>query len=145
MNGDLKQTFILKCVQDYLQSVEVALQALIRRKNIGVTDDLVNSIRSRAYQAAAGASGDLLFKEYGRMVDMGAGRGHPLGGLAATKVELKASNTKGLALIKDKVRKPKKWYSPTVYGKLTYLQNKLLYGFTQEAIDQLKQMQTHGA
>lgn len=141
MNGDLKQTFILKCVQDYLQSVEATIKEILRRKNIGVTEDLLNSIRSRASAAGNGATGELLFKEYGRFVDMGAGRGHPLGGLTTTKVALQSKQQQGLAFIKDNVRKPKKFYSPVIYGKLTYLQNKLLYGYTEEVIASLKQMQ----
>lgn len=72
------------------------------------------------------------------MVDMGAGKGHPLGGLSAVGVELQASKTKGLALVKDKGRKPKKIYAKIAYGKLSYLQGKLLHGFTEEAIAELK-------
>jgi hypothetical protein len=40
--------------------------------------------------------------------------------------------------VKDKGRKPKKFYSKLVYGKLTWLQNKLLYGYTEETIAMLK-------
>ena len=136
--ADIKQTFILRAVQQYITDCQTTMKEVIRRQKIGVTDDLINSFHGTARTSGAGAVGELLFKEYGRMVDMGAGRGHPLGGLAATKVALKSRQYEGLALIKDKVRKPKKFYSPIVYGKLNYLQNRLLYGYTQETIAMLK-------
>ena len=139
MSGDLKQTFILNAVQQYITDCETAMKEMIRRQRIGVSDELLGSIRGTARLNGAGATGELLFKEYGRMVDMGAGRSHPLGGLAQTKVSLKSRQYEGTAFIKDKVRRPKKFYSPIVYGKLNYLQNRLLYGYTEEAIAALKE------
>ena len=70
---------------------------------------------------------------------MGAGRGHPLGGLKSTLVSLRSQNKTGIALSKDNVRKPKKIYSKPAYGNITWLQNELLYGYTEETIAALKQ------
>lgn len=135
---DLKRTFILRAVQQYVEDCEATFELLIRRKKIGVTDELLKSFRNKARGNGEGATGELIFKEYGRMVDMGVGRGQPLGALAKTRVALQSKSQSGLVFVKDKTRRPKKFYSPVIYGKLTYLQNKLLYGYGQEAIDSLK-------
>ena len=140
MNGDLKQTFVLNAVQEYLKACKEAMAILILRKKSVDTGELLRSLASRAKENGGGATGELLFKEYGRMVDMGVGRGHPLGGLATTRVNLQSRNQSGKVYIKDRVRKPKKIYSIVVYGQMIYLQNKLLYGYTEAAIASLKQM-----
>lgn len=135
MYGDLKLTFINQCLQQYMTDVVEAMRAMFARYKIGVTDE---ALKSLAYQQLE-RTANLKFKEYLRMVDMGAGRGHPLGGLKAVSVALQASNKVGDVLVKDKTRKPKKLYSKTAYGKLTWLENKLLHGFTEETVAVLKQ------
>jgi len=144
MYGDLKMTFQLQCLQEYNASVIATMKILAKRLGIGVTDDAINSLAYRAYQRGAGASSQLSFLQYLRMVDMGVGRGHPLGGLRSTRINLQASKGGGLAQVKDNIRKPKKIYSKVAYGKLTYLQNKLLHGYTEEAIAMLKQQMQNG-
>lgn len=137
MQGDLKTAFILKSVIEYNEIVSSQMVIAARRLKIGVTNEGISSI---AYQAAAQGNGvvsKLSFKEYLRMVDMGAGRGNPIGGLSTMRVTLQASNTRGLAVTKKK-RKPKKFYSKIAYGNLTWLQNNLLYGYTQETIAMLQ-------
>ncbi|HRH60715.1 MAG TPA: hypothetical protein PL045_09110, partial [Chitinophagaceae bacterium] len=84
------------------------------------------------------SSGTLSFKEYGRFLDMGTGRGNPLGGLKSTRIALQAQNKEGLAQIK-KQRKRKIIYSRLAYGKLNWLIGKLLYGYTDETIAMIKQ------
>jgi hypothetical protein len=138
MNGDLKMTFILREVQRYLDACIQTSKLIIARKGIGETDELVKSFSSQARNAGTGAVGELIFKEYGRYVDMGAGRGNPIGSLAKTKVALQSKNQEGIAFIKNRSRKPKKFYSPVIYKELNYLQNRLLYGYSQETIDMLK-------
>ncbi len=138
MNGDLKQTFIINALVEYNQRVKQQMQQRMRRMKIGVTDDAYNSI---AYEAAAngnGAVSKLSFVDYLRFVDMGVGRGHPLGGLRSMTITLKSRNQSATALVKDKVRKPKKAYSKVAYGNLNYMYNKLLYGYTEETIEMLK-------
>lgn len=138
MNGDLKQTFIINALVEYNMRVKTQMQQRMRRLKIGITDTAYNSI---AYQAAAqgnGAVSSLSFVEYLRMIDMGVGRGHPLGGLKTMTVTLKSRNQSGNTLVKDNTRKPKKAYSKVAYGNLGWLQNKLLYGFTEETIELLK-------
>ena len=108
-----------------------------RRLGIGVSGEGISSIAYRAAAQGNGAASQMSFKEYLRMVDMGAGRGNPLGGLRSMKVSLQDSNKEGMALVKKK-RRPKKFYSKIVYGNLTWLQNNLLYGYTKETVDMLK-------
>lgn len=69
---------------------------------------------------------------------MGVGRAHPLGGLAKTRVALISSKGGGEIFTKDRTRTPKKVYSKNAYGNLSWLQGKILYGFTEESIAALK-------
>ena len=137
MYGDLKMTFIQKCLTQYMEEVIDTMRVVMKRRGVEVTGDAYNSLAHKERQAGAGASADLIFKEYLRMVDMGVGRGYKLGGLKAMRVALAAQRKEGNVLVK-KSRKPKKIYSPIAYGKLTWLQNRLLYGYTEETIAMLK-------
>ncbi len=136
----MKQAFISKAVNTYHTRVIAQMQTIAKRAGIGVTGE---GLRSLAYQVAASGEGvvsSLSFHEYLRFVDMGAGRGHPLGGLKSTLVTLQSRNKSGFAQTKDNVRKPKTFlYSKIAYGNLTGLQNELLYGYTEEAIAVLKE------
>ncbi len=138
MSNELKTSFIQKALVEYMLSVEEGMRLAAKRLGVGVTEEGIRSLAHKVLQSGGGAIGQLSFKEYLRFVDMGTGRGHPLGGLKAVSISLQASNKKGLALVKDNIRKPKKLYSKTVYGKLSYLQGKLLHGYTEEAIAMLK-------
>jgi hypothetical protein len=135
MHGDLKLTFINQCLTQYMESVIETMRVMFRRYNIGISDEALKSLAYEQLQRSA----NLKFKEYLRMVDMGAGRGHPLGGLKAVSVALQSRNKVADILVKDRTRKPKPVYSKTAYGKLTWLENKLLHGFTEETIAVLKQ------
>jgi hypothetical protein len=122
-----------------MQEVIKGMQQAARRANVGVTDEAIKSLSYDALQQGAGGLANLSFKEYLRMVDMGAGRAHPLGGLTGMRVSLQSRRQEGIAQAKDNVRKPKKVYSKQAYGKLTWLQNKLLHGYTEQTIETLKQ------
>lgn len=145
MSNEIKQEFILQSMEEYLQQLQGALPASIRKKKIGQTQDLINSIRTEAAKNGQGATGKLYFNESGRMVDMGVGRKYPLGGIKLVTERLLSSNKFGFTTSNKTMRKPKKWYSPVVYAKLDWLINKLLYGFSEEAIKSIKQMQNSNA
>jgi hypothetical protein len=134
MYGDLKLTFINQCLNEYMTDVISTMRVMFQKYKIGVTGE---ALKSLAYEALE-RSASLRFKEYLRMVDMAVGRSHPLGGLKAMKVALKAQNKEGFIQVKDNIRKRKPVYSRTAYGKLTWLENKLLHGFTEETIAVLK-------
>lgn len=139
MYGDLKLTFIEKVLQDYLTDVQAGMAILIRRNKSIKSQQLLNSLDDIISGTAGTQTGELIFKEYGRMIDMGVGRGHPLGGVKATRIALQASNGGGTVLDgKKSTRKRKIIYSRIAYGKLNHLENQLLYGFTQETIELLK-------
>lgn len=74
MYGDLKLTFINQCLTQYMSDVVETMRVMFRRYKIGVTDE---ALKSLAHEELA-RSANLRFKEYLRMVDMGAGSGHPL-------------------------------------------------------------------
>lgn len=131
---DIKQTFIQNCLRDFMERAQLAMEAAGHSKKIDI-----NSISYKILQQGGGALGQLSFNDYLRFVDMGVGRGHPLGGLQATTVALQSRHQEGIALIKDRVRKPKKIYAKPVYGLLGHLYGKLLYGFTEETIAALKE------
>jgi hypothetical protein len=142
----LKATFIQKSLAEYMERTITGMRIKAQQMGIGVTDE---GLRSLSYQAlqqgeSSGAA-KLSFKEYLRMVDMGAGRGHPLGGMGYMRANLLTSKFDGQAILKkNKVRKPKKFYSKTAYGNLTWLGNQLLYGYTEETIASLKKEMTNG-
>ena len=135
---ELKTAFILRELSKYNEEVIKAMKAAFKKAGVGVTEEGYNSLAYKSFQSGGGAYSNLTFNEYLRFVDMGVGRGHPLGGLRAVTVELQASRTRGLAHVKDKIRRPKKIYAKVAYGKIGYLQNKLLHGYTEETIAALK-------
>lgn len=134
MYGDLKMTFIQRALQEYMQRVKYAMQVDMARKKVGNTGEAAESISGTATQS----TGSLRFRNYLRFVDMGVGRAHPLGGLAKTRVALISSKGGGEIFTKDRTRTPKKVYSKNAYGNLSWLQGKILYGFTEESIAALK-------
>ena len=138
--ADLKQAFITKSLAAYHEKLIQTIKHAATRGGIGVTNEGVNSLAYKIATSGSGAVSQLSFKNYLRMVDMGAGRGHPLGGLKKTKVALQSKNKVGFAQVKDNTRKKKTFlYSKPAYGLLTTLANDLLYGYTEEAIAMLKQ------
>ena len=124
---------------EYNERVINGIKIMAARLGIGVTNDAINSL---AYQTIINNSGSaisqLSFAEYLRFVDMGVGRGHPLGGLKSMSITL-ANKRKGYAQTKDNTRKPKKVYSKVASGNLTWLENKLMYGYTEATIEGIKE------
>lgn len=136
--ADLKQTFIQKCLTEYMQETIATIKIAATRAGVGVTGDAVKSLSYQIMQLQAGGTASLSFNEYLRMIDMGVGRAHPLGGLTTMKKTLQQSRAEGYSQVKDKTRKPKKIYSRIAYGKLSSLQGKLLHGYTSETIAMIK-------
>jgi hypothetical protein len=138
MQGDLKITFQLQMLHKYNQRVVDAMQATMQRLGVNDTGDGAKSIAYKALQLGGNTTiSNLSFKEYLRFVDMGVGKGNPLGGLKTVRKTLQASRKQGLAFV-NKKRKPKKIYSKIAYGKVNELIGDLLYGYTEETIAQLK-------
>ncbi len=109
--------YVQNALLDWAFVVELELKKKLVEKNIEVTGNLLNSLSYQVFEASGGNSGSyqLSFLEYGRFVDMGAGR--------RSKFESIEGNTKRL-----KTRKPEKWYASVVYpliygGLLRRIQN----------------------
>lgn len=139
MDGDLKLTFINKALTDYMKEVSAAMEAAIQKTDAIDTKTLLQSIHYKVYQQTAQGNADLSFAEWGRFVDMGVGKGHPLGGIKNMSKLIERQTGKR----KAKKRKPKKIYSPIVWGKLNGLYGDLSYGFTEETIASLKKELTN--
>lgn len=131
-DNDIKLPFAIKALGEYFLMVERDMKSMAIKKKVGVTNQGINSISYSTIQQGNSVLGTLSFKEYLRFVDMGVGNSHPLGGLKLMRVTLQSKHKEGLVQVKDNTRKPKKIYSKTAYGNLTWLQNKLLYGLTEE-------------
>lgn len=141
----IKLTFQQNALLQYLAEVKQAMQIAVRRTRSVKTEALLNSIAYQALKQVNASIGKLSFKEYGRFLDMGVGRGHPLGGIKTTTLTLASTGRTGIAQINKKNTIPRrKIYSPIAYGKLNWLMGKLAHGYTEEAIDQIKKQMTNG-
>lgn len=129
----MKLSFIRKALNDYMLAVESAMERSIQQAKAVDSGQLLNSLKHKIYQQYADGNGNLSFAEWGRYLDIGVGRGHPLGGLKNLSEYLTAKSNK-----RNRKRKPKKIYSPIVYGHLNGLIGDLSYGFTEETVARLK-------
>lgn len=118
MQEQIRLSFIERCVRDYVADVVKGMERSIIKK--GVVD--TGALKSSLSGYASGEVGKLIFKEYGRYIDMGVSKGNPLSS----------------ALKADKKRKAKKIYSPIAYGKLNGLIGDLMYGLTEQTIQTIK-------
>lgn len=100
-----------------------------QREVLGVNNDgpLSKSQKYRVRQLSnAVLESETEFLVRGRFVDMGAGR-------RSSKIETREGNAQKL-----KVRRPKKWYSKTFWGRLNDLQGVLGYRLMEDAINSVK-------
>lgn len=130
----VKDAFVQKAITEYMRMTIADMRRAIVQKKVGES-----GAASRSLDSTTGPShGELIFADYLRFVDMGVGKGQPLGGLKAMKVALKSSNKSGYSLEKNRGRKAKKVYSKVAYRNLSWLQGKILYGYSEEAIRLIK-------
>ena len=80
----------------------------MQKLDVNTTGDLRRSLDSRTVNANASSDGqsNVIFNEYGRMVDMGAGRSVKRTGKLTAREKRQA----------NKLRKPNKFYIPVAYG-----------------------------
>lgn len=96
--------------------------------SIGKTGDLARSIKYRV-------SPDRIrfeFNYYGKFIDMGVGKGVPIGQVK----ELKSVNSRALGIRTG--RKAKKWYSRTMAGQIKKLTEVLAKEYSREMVDMVK-------
>ena len=127
-----KLDFIFHELSDWAQYVDGKLRAQFSKKNIGVTDELIRSLHYEVFKSSGGNDGEfrLSFLEYGRMLDMGVGR--------AASHSISSNRNKYLREGAHKIRKPKKWYSPTTYGSLNRLIGTLVNGYAEVTLGTIK-------
>jgi hypothetical protein len=99
-------------------------QEALKKNKVGVTDKLFKSFLSNVIRSSGGQVSriEIEFLFYGRYVDMGVGKGFPIGGHKSFRDFSRYRDARGRLLKMG--RKPKKWYSKTKtfeIGKLTTL------------------------
>lgn len=132
-DNDVKLQFIQDALKQYGDDVHRAMMREINRLDISETNALLNSIYYKVTAANQYSQGEiqLIFRGYGRFVDMGVGKGRALKGS-------QVSNRNKYAK-----RKAKKFYSPIAYGLINKLIGNLQYGLTNDVINNIKsQMQS---
>lgn len=109
------------------------LRAAIVKKKIGDTGNLSKNLRFKIVHAANGDPVKVIFdmEYYGRMVDMGVGKGVKLGDVKGNYALARANGLKG--------RRPKKWFSKTFYSDLNALQYKLKTAYGINAVNMVNE------
>lgn len=127
-----KAAFIAEELTWWSNYVTDRLTAELQRRNMKVSDDLLNSLKAAVESANANHEGAaaLSFKTYGRFVDMGAGRGYNKGVPSSEAVRERLQDRRG--------RRPKKWYSRVAYGTLDRLIMNLVSKYQDGTLNMLK-------
>jgi len=125
-----KLNYISDSLAAWGEEVDSELKKALQRMDVSVTNDLYNSLLFQVLRATGAHDGryQLSFHEYGRFVDMGTGKGG-----RRRAVESVAGNRK-----KWIGRKPKKFYSKTVYGMLNRLIEQVIYGYQEVSASTIK-------
>jgi hypothetical protein len=125
-----QQDFIYEQLADWGAELEDKLRAQLQSMNIGVTGELLRSLSYQVIQTPGDDSAriEISFAEWGRMVDMGAGRGHKIGGVEGARNAIlnKSRKLNG--------RPAKKFYSKTAYGMLGRLAYRIENNYTEAVI-----------
>lgn len=132
---NIQLAFVRQAIDQYNRRVSEELAKSIDRLNAKKTGDLQSSISTKTAEASSRHQGQaqVFFHEYGRMVDMGAGRNVSRKGRKSAKEKREL----------NKLRRPKKFYSRTAYGLLNPLINELQYGLTEEVIANIQAQFNH--
>lgn len=120
-NHENQQAFIAQLVDEWSDTVATRVLESLNKKRIGITDELRQSVKG---QARANV-GELLFKEYGRFRDMGAGSGWNKG------IETRSGNRQRYL---KQGRKPNKFYSKVAYGTLSGLIRDLTHTYMDNIV-----------
>ena len=108
-------------VQGWADYTDRLLLQMLRRYDVGISEELYHSVRSQVYQRAGDMIGyDLAFLTYGRFRDMNVGRGR--GKNISLKLESTTTNRDIIQGRQRKRIKPAKWYARPFYGRLNALE-----------------------
>lgn len=125
--------FVARELEAWGEDLQREMRKALRGLRVGVSDDLYRSLNTQVFKAGSGNDGKLYvsFLGYGRMVDIGTGRG----GRSKT-LESRAGNRQAWT-----GRRPKKFYSKTAYGMLNGLIERLLSGYQTHTAETIKSAQ----
>lgn len=121
-------------IQEWLDVIESSFKTSIDKLHIGVTGTLRNSIIHNIIKSSDGNVGtiELKFKFYGRFIDMGVGRGVPVGSRKTKADFLDFRNDKGQLHFYN--RKRKNWYSTNKTREIHRLRELLAEQFGKNII-----------
>lgn len=121
-------TAIRNILVEWGESTANKLYFSIEKLEIGRSGHLENSIRFKVTDSNGAFAGriEFLFKDYGRFVDMGVGRGVPIGSLKELGRSRFLNKRVKTGQLKSYRRGGKKWYSKTAYGNISKLHDQLL-------------------
>lgn len=105
------------------------LQNRIRKNKIGHSNALINSLTFDIIAATGGERDKIIFLHnfYGMFVDMGVGRGVSISNRKDYGNDRKLESNKHLG----RHRRPKKWYSPTMYAEVIALADLLMVNYAE--------------
>ena len=115
----------------WLERTEEALLYEMRRQRIGITRQLRQTLKTRLFKDGQLIRGEILFLDRGRFVDMGVGRGQKIAQLSKRPKSLRS-------------RRPKRFYSPTTYGRLSMLAGALGIEFSEQFLGAMRETLKEG-
>lgn len=132
---DIELAFIADQLRWYGSTVSSEMRNRAKQLGIGVTDQLVGSIRYQLMEQSAGQGAvGIIFQEVGRMRDMGAGRGSRQD-LSSNSIFTESNDDRRRRFTG---RKPAKFYSKVAYGNLDRLIYQLSNYLTDDVVATLK-------
>lgn len=137
-----RQAFIREELEWFDGYLMPELVKALKKRKIGVTEELLQSLAGKILDPGSGFDGgyELRFLTSGRFVDMGAGRGYSKG---IASLQSRADKIYELTARKNlPKRKPKKWYSKTVYGIMDRLLMRLVSNYEEQLIKPILKSQT---
>lgn len=121
-----------KVVSDWARITSERLGENILKRRIGKSGDLSRSLTYKVIGALNSPEKVILSHlYYGKFVDMGVGKGQRVGDIKGNKEILTAAGIKG--------RRPKKWYSKTIYAETNKLADFLQQNFSIKASAVIKE------
>ncbi len=110
--------------KEWAQRTVEVLRKQLRAKKIRVSDDLFKSLATKvAQQQGLMLAADFSFLTHGRFVDMGKGR---------TRQVQSQANYRQVWMGQE--RKPKKWYSRPIYGRIHTLSAVMSSSIAEQAV-----------
>jgi len=126
INNKVRNLFIEEKLHAWGKDLNNNLVYQLNKKKLVDTEDLRDSISFKDANINKNMALAFSFLDYGRFQDMGVGAG-------AGKFENVETNATAYGINnKRKKRRPKKWYTRTVYGMLNDLRTTLMFGFSDQ-------------